>query len=140
MKNARTTFAALALGLMASTSVAPAFAETVWYQNYTVSTHEAALAEVVAAALSAENIDDESRLILSRLIVSEPGVAQYSILDVQYPDDLDTDQILLVVGEDDLTDDDDGWGAVWTVQLELEPRQYREPYVVNSVTAGGLAG
>ena len=140
MKNARFTFAAVVLGLMASTSAAPALADTVWYQNYTDSTHEAALAEVVAAALSADTIDQDSMRILSSLIVSEAGVAQYSILDVQYPDELGTDQIILVVGEDDLTDDDDGWSAVWAIQLDLEPRQDLEPYVINTVTAGGMAG
>lgn len=131
------TAAACAIALVALAT--PAAADSVWYENYTTD-YEAAIAEVVAAALTTETLEPMSRDILAGLLVSDPGTTHYSVLEIQFPDETGEDKITLIIGEDDLTDDDDGWGAVWSLDINLEPRDQLSPYVITSSTLNLAAG
>jgi hypothetical protein len=132
-------FTAAACGALLLSLTATASAESVWYENYT-SNQEASIAEVVAATLVSDGLDPKAREMLAGLITSEAGTTQFSVLNVSFPDQTGMDTIVLIIGEDDLTDNDDGWGTVWALEVNLEPRDQMGPYVIQSTTLNIAAG
>lgn len=140
VKQVFTRSAALALALAgAMVTASPTVAQNIWSETYTTE-WGSTIAEVIAAALTADDIQPEAYDILTRIVVAEEYGPHFAVLSATFPDETDSDQIVLIVGEDDPLDDDSGWGTVWRVEIKLQPRDQLAPYVIQTVRVEVAAG
>ena len=118
----------------------------VWHQRYT-GTREAAIAEIIAAALDYRKLDPEIREVLAGVIVSGEsanGVTiHYNVDEMRYTHHSDdTASIKLYISSEGCGYDEAGFdiGALELVEIKLSRRGEGDDYVIQSVTLTLLAG
>jgi hypothetical protein len=102
--------------------------------------HTLDITDAMVKMLASDKAPIEAKSKVTSILSGQEYEVRISVIKTEIDYSLGRSYITILIGEDDLNDDDEGWGVVYQLDIELQRNEVGDKYEVDTVNFKEIAG